>query len=470
MATIFRRQGREKGYWLIRYTDHDGSRRERSSKTTDRRAAQRIANELEAAAALRREGVIDPRADRLATADRIPAERHVADFAKHLGAKGDTARHVQEAEAQVLRLLVLANAGRLSEVTPAKVQGALATLRGKGKSARTCNKALGAIKAWWRWLVREGRVAEDVLAHLRGFNADQDRRRERRALTAEELSKLVQAAQDGPRLHGLEGRDRAVLYLLASNTGFRASELASLTPESFRLEDDPPTVTVAAAYSKRRKTDAQPIRRDLAAVLQPWLADRPKGRPVFPVRALAEKTARMVRADLKAAELSDHDDKGRCVDFHALRHSFISHLVSSGVSVKAAQELARHSTPLLTIGRYAHTQQGELAAALDNLPPVPPLASTPAADSITTSGLSGCRPAAPERHHFRHLPAHDRAPAGASPSETAPRVPGANVRRKPPRPAHLRKPARPPARGSEKWALQDSNLGPTDYESAALTD
>jgi len=48
------------------------------------------------------------------------------------------------------------------------------------------------------------------------------------------------------------------------------------------------------------------------------------------------------------------DREGCVIDFHALRHTYVSTIVASGESVKVAQELARHSTPTLTIGRYAH--------------------------------------------------------------------------------------------------------------------
>lgn len=46
----------------------------------------------------------------------------------------------------------------------------------------------------------------------------------------------------------------------------------------------------------------------------------------------------------------------------------MTNLVASGVSVKFAQTLARHSTPTLTIGRYAHAAQSDLSTALEGLP------------------------------------------------------------------------------------------------------
>lgn len=45
----------------------------------------------------------------------------------------------------------------------------------------------------------------------------------------------------------------------APATGFRASELRSLTIDSFDLDAAPPTCTVEAGYSKRQKRDVQPL-------------------------------------------------------------------------------------------------------------------------------------------------------------------------------------------------------------------
>jgi len=186
----------------------------------------------------------------------------------------------------------------------------------------------------------------------------------------------------------MTGPERAMLYHLAVGTGFRANELRNLTPESFDLDADPPTVTVQAAYSKHRRKDVQPIRRDLADLLRPWLARKEADRPVF---AMPDKPIKLIRTDLDAAReawikearsdeernerrqsyfLAYRDGARRVVDFHALRHTYISRLVASGANIKVAQELARHSTPTLTLGRYAHVQLVDQTRALDALPAI----------------------------------------------------------------------------------------------------
>ena len=45
--------------------------------------------------------------------------------------------------------------------------------------------------------------------------------------------------------------------------------------------------------------------------------------------------------------------RGRKLDFHALRHTFITNIANSGASVKTQQELARHADPSMTIGLLA---------------------------------------------------------------------------------------------------------------------
>ena len=62
------------------------------------------------------------------------------------------------------------------------------------------------------------------------------------------------------------------------------------------------------------------------------------------------------------------DDAGRAADFHALRVTYITHLIAGGANAKVAQELARHSDPKLTLGTYTRLGLNDSRRALDALP------------------------------------------------------------------------------------------------------
>jgi integrase len=372
MSSVFKKtrdRKRAGASWYIAYVDEEGMRR-MVKGCPDKAATEAMARKLESEAELRRRGVIDPRADAYAAHERKPLDEHVGDFFASLVAKGGTGDHARKTANRVRRVLTLCHARRLSDLPPSRVLSALKAVRDTGASAETVNHHVRAVKAFSRWLWRDGRVREHGLAHLTTTNPEADRRHSRRALLPDEAAALVAAAERGGVVWGVSGPDRATLYRVALGTGFRRGELASLTRESFDLSADPPTVTVRAAYSKRRRDDAQPIRPDLADSLRAWLATKAPGRPVF--GTLTRHTARMMRRDLEAAGVPYRDGSNRVADFHSLRHSYVSALARSNAPVKVIQTLARHSTPSLTFGVYAHIGVFDQTAALEALPDLSP--------------------------------------------------------------------------------------------------
>ena len=371
--------------WHFRYVDADGKRVSRKG-CPDRRATEQMAAKAELEAAQIRRGLIDPRERTFAEQDRRPVAEHLAEWHAFLIGQNHTAKHADLTRNRATRLVELAKAKRLADLTPSRVQAAVKAVRDGGASLRSVHHYTRAVKQLSRWLWRDGRIREDLLAHLTTANPDQDRRHERRALDAGDQARLVRAAEAGPVVMRLAGVDRAMLYRIALGTGFRAAEIRSLTPRAFHLDDSPPTVTVAAAYSKHRRDDVQPIRPDLARALRSWLADRPGDAPIF--GAMSSHTNLMMKADLEAAGLAYRDADGRVADFHALRHSFVTALARSSAPVKVVQTLARHSTPSLTLGIYSHVGIHDQAGALDALPDLGPTRPT-TAEPMAATGTDG---------------------------------------------------------------------------------
>jgi site-specific recombinase XerD len=389
MASISKPKGKTR--YVILYHDETGRRRKKVG-TTDKTVAQRIARDLEKRVALRREGVIDAKADALANHEARPLADHLADWRKDMEARGKTPKHAvqyheragklaalvrgtrladlergRKPEARERAARKLADAlktARLSDLAPEKIQSALALLRDAGKSNQTVNHYRAALRAFARWAGDKGRLRDNPMRGVKGFNAEEDVRHERRALTDDELARLIATAGRGPELFGMPGPLRAMAYRVASATGFRAEELRTLTAEVFHLNVPEPTVYLQASATKNRRPADQPIPVSLARDLAVWLRELPSGTPVFP---LHHETAKAIRTDLEAAGIPYQTDEG-VADFHSLRAYYVSALVRSGASIKEVQALARHPKPETTFKHYAKVSAHDLHGAVECLP------------------------------------------------------------------------------------------------------
>jgi len=105
------------------------------------------------------------------------------------------------------------------------------------------------------------------------------------------------------------------------------------------------------------------------------------------------------------------------VDFHALRHTFISGMAAAGVHPKVAQTLARHSTITLTMDRYSHVSLLDVAGALEHLPGLPADRQEQRAtgtDDATAevASASGSASEGAKRAYLAATPCNDGAEAG----------------------------------------------------------
>jgi integrase len=409
--------------YTVEFKDHHEKKR-RITAFSDKASSEELRNRIEKLVRYRYlgetpdptladwlENLSDPLKNRLAELDLLDARRlaasqsletHLCDFYAALIEKGTEKRDAKQKYRRAQKIVDGCGVRKWSELKPGLVRQYLHNLREpqsknqnrekpkKGISPQTYNHYLQAIKQFCRWMVSDGRASESPIAHLEGLNPRTDRRHDRRALTAEELRWLIDVTQKAESQRYMTGPQRAVLYWLAAETGLRRAEIESLRVSSFELESNPPKVTVAASYSKRRREDEVTLREEVAQAVAAQVEGKPANAAAFnmPPR---DKNARVFKADLdearqqwiKAADtaeererrqrsyfLSYTDQTDRVADFHALRHTFITNLASGGVHPKTAQTLARHSTVTLTMDRYAHSDGAAEQAALQALPQV----------------------------------------------------------------------------------------------------
>ena len=344
-----------------------------------------------------RAGIRDDYADHR----RRPLADLLAEYERHVRDKGGTTKEARQAARRCEIAFAAVGFATLKDLDATPAERWLAERRRLPKAdggfgPATSNHYRKSLVAFGNWLVKARRAAENPFRHVPKVNEEVDVRHERRPLTADEFARVLEAARLGRVYRRQPGSDRRMLYLVGGATGLRASELASLTPESFALDADPPAVVVEAGYSTHRRRDRVPLHLDLIPELRGWLAGKPAGAPVWPGKwAKHTEAVDMVRRDMEVAraawlteagsaadraerEASDfllyRDRDGRVADFHALRHTFITELVRAGVAPKDAKGLARHSTITLTMGRYAHVGIRDTAAAVSRLtlPVAPP--------------------------------------------------------------------------------------------------
>ena len=177
---------------------------------------------------------------------------------------------------------------------------------------------------------------------------------------------IASARSSKKTINRVDGEQRARIYFLAYMTGLRKGELASLSPKSFDLDAERPTVTVEAGHSKHRRKDVLPLHPELVAELRKWFVGLAPSDKLFPDLA-GKNTADMVKYDLEKIGIPYRNDAG-VADFHAAgRHTHITELVRSGASLPEVKELARHSDIKMTM-KYTHIGMEDQARAISNLP------------------------------------------------------------------------------------------------------
>jgi integrase len=258
---------------------------------------------------------------------------------------------------------------------PRSVAEQILERRCRGLGSQTIAYYWREMVAFCRWMVspRQKRLLENPLAGVSGPDPRDEPRHDRRALPLAELLRLLEVARlSAWTWRGLTRLDRYFLYLTACTTGFRRKELSALTPASFDLDSASPTASLPGRGTKNKRAATQPLPSDVAEALRGYLHGREAESPIWPRKALREIVAAL-RHDLAEARIPyviDGPEGPLFADLHALRHSYVLLLDQAGVSVKQAMSLARHADPKLTMARYGRPQLGDLASALNRLPPL----------------------------------------------------------------------------------------------------
>lgn len=227
----------------------------------------------------------------------------------------------------------------------------------KEHARSSIGRKLAAIRSWFRYLVRQGVVRQNPAELV------SSPKREKKVpyhLTVDEVTALVEASSGEDTL---ALRDRAILELLYSS-GLRVSELTGLTISSMDLH-----AGLVKVLGKGGKERIVPLGSHAVKAIAAYLEDLPPegpGRAAFlnarGGRLTRRSVARIVdRHILRLATMKK-------VSPHTLRHTFATHLLESGVDLRAIQELLGHSS-LSTTQKYTHVNLDRLMEVYDKAHP-----------------------------------------------------------------------------------------------------
>ena len=372
----------ESQVYVARYTDGTGRFRERSTGCRDLRAAEHqlnawlqeadkikagIISQEELEESLRQKGLI---------VDCFPS------FIRHLKSKSATEKHISYTTKRFNKVCSECGFIKLTDFKTEVLLRWLQTQAESGMGASTSNAYRKAVVTFCNWAESKKYLRYNPFKTIPVQREDLDVRRERRALTGEEIGKLLKAAQERPLFRKKraddyikqkairKGLERKLIYATLLYTGLRKNELASITFGQVFLDDKIPHIFLKAPNAKSRKAAKLPLHPELIVQLKEWVTLREKEGTVSPQDNLFRITSslnQILTADLAFAGIEKRDALDRTIDVHSLRHTHATILVEQGVPITVVQKAMRHADIRQTL-RYTHTELENVSDGIGKLP------------------------------------------------------------------------------------------------------
>ncbi len=246
-----------------------------------------------------------------------------------------------------------------TEMPADAVRTMVGRLHRRGLGGRSLQRWLAAVRAYYRYLIREDRCRNNPAT---GVRAPRFARKLPAALDPDEIKRLVEIPLD----REIAVRDRAMLELFYSS-GLRLSELVGLDWPDLRLEERRVRV-----LGKGAKTREVPVGRAAIEALEAWRTVQrlwcrdAATEAVFTARSGRRLGVRGVQA--RVEHWARTQGLWKRVHPHLLRHSFATHVLESSGQLRAVQEMLGHAN-LSTTQVYTHLDHQHLAEVYDRTHP-----------------------------------------------------------------------------------------------------
>ena len=242
------------------------------------------------------------------------------------------------------------------------LRGFLAHLRTHGVESRTVARKLSCLRGFYRWLVKDGRIAVDPTVNL---ESPKSWKVLPKSLAKADVAGMLQRASEAAQraeasgagqglLMGLRLRDWAVMELLYAG-GLRVSEVVGMRQEDLQL--DAGRVIVRGKGDKDRVV---PLGRAAIEAVEAYLQ---RGRPVLLRRGKGTPRELFLSgrgmAWNRGGVWTVVKGLGGTASPHTMRHSCATHMVEGGADLRTVQTLLGHAD-IATTEVYTHLAIGHL--------------------------------------------------------------------------------------------------------------
>jgi integrase/recombinase XerC len=243
----------------------------------------------------------------------------------------------------------------LQKLKPADVRAFLTARRSQGLGPQGVQRAVAAIRSFYRYLEREN-LADG--AAVRAVRSPKLPRTLPRPLSETDAARAIEEAGE-MAVPWIAARNAALITLLYG-TGLRISEALSLK------RGDAPLGETLTIVGKGRKERAVPVLAAVRDAVDAYVKLRPfapeRGAPLFVSRRGKPMSAREAQALMQ--NLRGRLGLSARATPHALRHSFATHLLRNGGDLRAVQELLGHAS-LSTTQKYTEVEGARVLAIYD---------------------------------------------------------------------------------------------------------
>ncbi|MBW1987922.1 MAG: tyrosine recombinase XerC [Deltaproteobacteria bacterium] len=241
------------------------------------------------------------------------------------------------------------------------IRAYLGFLHQKGDSRSTMARKLSALRSFYRFLEKEGKVAANPA------KAVATPKREKKAVSWLNVDEAYDLLDNMPAGTWLEKRDRAVLETLYS-TGVRVAELSGMD-----VDDVDAAEGLVRVVGKGNKERVVPIGQKALDAIEEYRKaldeEGPENRDEKALFLNFRGGRLTVRSMARAVDKAAAGMRlMRALSPHGLRHTFATHMLDGGADLRSVQELLGHAS-LSTTGMYTHVSLDRLAKAYDKAHP-----------------------------------------------------------------------------------------------------